>query len=37
MFGKKPPYRNPWAWVPTLYYAAGNSLCSCNACFGNNV
>ena len=23
MFGKKPPYRNPWAWVPTLYYAEG--------------
>lgn len=23
MFGKKTPYRNPWAWVPTLYYAQG--------------
>ena len=23
MFGKKPSFRNPWAWVPTLYYAQG--------------
>ena len=23
MFGKKPSNRNPWAWVPTLYYAQG--------------
>src|SRR4030065_2664503 len=23
MFGKKPSFRNPWAWVPTLYYAEG--------------
>lgn len=23
MFGNKPPFRNPWAWVPTLYYAQG--------------
>lgn len=23
MFGKKTSYRNPWAWVPTLYYAEG--------------
>jgi len=23
MFGNKPPYRNPWSWVPTLYYAEG--------------
>jgi PAT family beta-lactamase induction signal transducer AmpG len=23
MFNKKPSYRNPWAWVPTLYFAEG--------------
>ncbi|NWF89942.1 MAG: MFS transporter [Ignavibacteriaceae bacterium] len=23
MFGKRPSFRNPWAWVPTLYYAQG--------------
>src|SRR3989339_1149152 len=23
MFGNKPSFRNPWAWVPTLYYAQG--------------
>lgn len=23
MFGKKPSFRNPWTWVPTLYYAQG--------------
>lgn len=23
MLLKKPSYRNPWAWVPTLYYAQG--------------
>lgn len=23
MFGKKPSFRNPWAWVPSLYFAEG--------------
>lgn len=23
MFGKKPAFRNPWAWVPSLYFAEG--------------
>jgi PAT family beta-lactamase induction signal transducer AmpG len=23
MLGKKPTFRNPWAWVPSLYYAEG--------------
>lgn len=23
MFGKKPNFRNPWAWVPSLYFAEG--------------